>query len=135
VNSERYVSDILEPFFQELTEEEKRYGYFQQDSATARTACNSMQRLQDVFDDEQIINQGLWPPRSTDLSICDFYLWGNLKGKVYKNNARTADTLKTEIRNIVRSINGDELQRVFRNLMTRCEACIKEHGYHFQHLL
>jgi hypothetical protein len=122
VNSDRYVSDILEPFFQELTEEETRYGYFQQDCATVHTARNSMQRLRDVFDDEQIISQGLWPPRSTDLSICDFYLWGNLTGKVYKNNPRTADALKTEIRNIVRSINGDELQRVFRNLMTRCEA-------------
>jgi hypothetical protein len=52
VNSDRYVSDILEPLFQELTEEETRYGYFQQDSATAHTASNSMQRLWDVFDDE-----------------------------------------------------------------------------------
>jgi hypothetical protein len=135
VNSDRYVSDILEPFFQELTEKDTRYGYFQQDSATAHTARNSMQRLWDVFDDEQIISQGLWPPHSPDLSICDFHLWGNLKGKVYKNNPWTAYALKTEIRNTVRSINGDELQRVFRNLMTRCEACIREHGDHFQHLL
>jgi hypothetical protein len=52
VNSDRYVSDILEPFFHELTEEETRYSYFQQDSATAHTACNSMQRLRDVFDNE-----------------------------------------------------------------------------------
>jgi hypothetical protein len=52
VNSDRYVSDILEPFFQELTEEETRYGYFQQDIATAHTARNSMQRLRDVFDDK-----------------------------------------------------------------------------------
>jgi hypothetical protein len=53
VNSDRYVRDILEPFFQELTEEETRYGYYHQDGATAHTACNSMQRLRDVFDDEQ----------------------------------------------------------------------------------
>jgi hypothetical protein len=52
VNSNRYVSDILEPFFQELTEQETRYGYFQQDRATAYTALNSMQRLRDVFDNE-----------------------------------------------------------------------------------
>jgi hypothetical protein len=122
VNSDRYVSDILEPFFQELTDEETRYGYFQQDSTTALTARNSMQRLRDAFDDEQIISQGLWPPRSPNLSVCDFHLWGNLKGKVYKNNPRTADAPKTEIRNTMRSINGDKLQRVFRNLMTRCEA-------------
>jgi hypothetical protein len=52
VNSDSYVSDILELFFQELTEEETSYGYFQQDSATAHTARNSMQRLRDVFDDK-----------------------------------------------------------------------------------
>jgi hypothetical protein len=51
-----------------------------------------------------------------------------LKGKVYKNNPRTADALKTEITNIVHSINGDELWRVFQNLMIRCKACIREHG-------
>jgi hypothetical protein len=84
VNSDRYVSDSLEPFFQELTEEKTRHGYFQQDSATAHTTRNSMQHLEDVFDDEQIISQGLWLPHSPDLSICDFYLWGNLKRKVYK---------------------------------------------------
>jgi hypothetical protein len=50
----------------------------------AHTARNSMQRQWDVFDDEQIISQSLWLPRSPNLSICDFYLWGNLKGKVYK---------------------------------------------------
>jgi hypothetical protein len=131
VNSDRYVSDILEPFFQELTEE-TRYGCFQQDSTTAH---NSMQRLRDVFDNEQIISQGLWPPCSPDHSICDFYLWGNLKGKVYKNNLQTADALKTQRRNIVHSINGDKLQRVFQNLMTRCEACIRQHRDHFQHIL
>jgi hypothetical protein len=36
VNSDRYVSDILEPFFQELTEEETRYSYFRQDSKIAQ---------------------------------------------------------------------------------------------------
>jgi hypothetical protein len=49
VDTDRHVSDILEPFFQEVTEEETRYGYFQQDSTTAH---NSMQCLRDVFDDE-----------------------------------------------------------------------------------
>jgi hypothetical protein len=52
VNSDSYVSDILEPFFQELTEEEIRHDCFQQDGATAHTARNSVQRLRDVFDDE-----------------------------------------------------------------------------------
>jgi hypothetical protein len=84
VNSDRYVRNILEPFFEQLTDDERQYGYFQQDNATAHIARNSMSALQEVFDD-RIITTRLWPPRSPDLSVCDFYLWGSLKGNVYRN--------------------------------------------------
>jgi hypothetical protein len=36
INCERYVQVILGQFFPELTEEERLYGWFQQDSATAQ---------------------------------------------------------------------------------------------------
>jgi hypothetical protein len=62
-------------FFEQLTENERLYGYFQQDNATAYTAPNSVSALQEMFDDRIIIT-GLWPPRSPDLSVCHFYLWG-----------------------------------------------------------
>jgi hypothetical protein len=38
INYERYVQVVLGQFFPELTEEERLYGWFQQDSATADTA-------------------------------------------------------------------------------------------------
>ncbi|KAG1710409.1 Apoptosis-inducing factor 1, mitochondrial [Nymphon striatum] len=48
VTSERYVSNILEPFFDQLNEHKKQNGWFQQDGATAYTvekvckqACNN----------------------------------------------------------------------------------------------
>jgi hypothetical protein len=81
VNSNQYVQNILGPSFKQLNDDKRQYGYFQQDSATAHTANNSMRALQEVFND-RIISTGLWPPRSSDLSVCDFYLWGILKGKV-----------------------------------------------------
>jgi hypothetical protein len=31
------------------------------------------------------IRRELWPSHSSDLSMCDFYLWGNFKWKVYGN--------------------------------------------------
>jgi hypothetical protein len=37
-NCERYVQVVLGKFFSQLTEEERLYGWFQQDSATAHTA-------------------------------------------------------------------------------------------------
>jgi hypothetical protein len=59
INCERYVQVILGQFYPELTEEERLYGRFQQDLATAHTACMSMQALSDVFGDR--ISSGIWP--------------------------------------------------------------------------
>jgi hypothetical protein len=74
-----------------------------------------MVAIREVFED-RIISRGLWPPRSLDLSFCDFYLWGNLKGKVYKNNPRVIEALQNEITSVVASITVDELQKVSQNL-------------------
>jgi hypothetical protein len=43
INCERYVQVTLGQFFPELIEEERLYGWFQQDSATAHSARMSMQ--------------------------------------------------------------------------------------------
>jgi hypothetical protein len=90
--------------------------------------------LQEVFDD-RIISTGLWPPRSPDPSVCDFYLWGNLKGEVYMNTPRTAEALQNEIKSVVASISADELQRVSQGFLRRCEACLRAAGNHFEHFL
>jgi hypothetical protein len=66
VNSDRYVRNILVPFFEQLTDDERQYGYFQHDNATAHAARNSMSALQEMFEDK-IISTRLWPPRSPDL--------------------------------------------------------------------
>jgi hypothetical protein len=39
----------LSPFFGQLTDEEKSYGHFMQDKATAHTANNSVVALDEVF--------------------------------------------------------------------------------------
>ena len=81
INAQRYVDLILQPFFAEVTEEERDHAYFMQDNATAHTAHISMREIVDVFED-RIVSRGLWPPRSPDINPCDFYLWGKLKSVV-----------------------------------------------------
>jgi len=49
------------------------------------------EKLKDFFKD-RIISKKLWPSRSPDLTPVDFFLWGLLKGKLYKNTLRTIDT-------------------------------------------
>jgi hypothetical protein len=89
VNADRCVN-ILRPFLAEVTEEEKLYCYFQQDSATAHTAHVSLEALSEVFVG-RIISRGFSSPHSPDLTRCDFYLWGSLDDKVYKRNPHTLE--------------------------------------------
>jgi hypothetical protein len=53
-------------------------------------------------------------PRS---QFCDFYLWGNLKGKVYKNNLHSTEALQNEITHIIGSVTMDQLQNMSHNLL------------------
>jgi hypothetical protein len=85
INCERYVQVILQQFYPELTDEERLYGWFQQDSATAHTARMSTQALSDVFRGRNISN-GTWPAHSPDLNPCDFFFCGSLRDKVYNIN-------------------------------------------------
>jgi hypothetical protein len=71
VNYERYVQVILRQFFSELTEEERLYGWFQQDSATAHSACMSMQALSNVSG-YRIISNSIRPAHSPNLNPCVF---------------------------------------------------------------
>jgi hypothetical protein len=82
----RYVQVFLGQLFPDL-QEERLYAWFQQDSATAHSALNSLQALSYIFVDT-IISSGIWPARSPDLNLClcNFFFWGNLKDKVYNCN-------------------------------------------------
>jgi hypothetical protein len=81
INSNRYVEEMFNPFVNQLTDEETTYGYFQQYGATAHTALHSMNRIWEVFPEERVVSRGRWSARSPDLTVCDFFLWGALKGK------------------------------------------------------
>jgi hypothetical protein len=114
--------------------EEKTYGYFMQDGATAHTANYSINVLNEEFED-QLINLKLWPARSQDLNTCNFRLWVNLKDKVYSNNPHTLEKLKQKIHETVASIEVNELKLVSNNLFKRLEVCLRAEGRHFGHLL
>ena len=52
-------------------------------------ACEKLK----VFSRQNYLKK-IWPPRSPDLTSADFFLWGLLKGTVYKNTPRTIEQLK-----------------------------------------
>jgi hypothetical protein len=91
VNSERYIQYMLQPFLNQLTDQERQIGYFQQDSARTHTARATMRYLYQNFGD-RVISEGVWPSRSPDLTPLDFSLFGFLKDNVFRNCGRAASS-------------------------------------------
>ena len=62
------------------------------------------EKLKVFFQDNYLKN--FWPPRSPELTPVDFFLWGLLKDKVYKNSPRTIRTTQR------RSTPGDSSRQL-----------------------
>ena len=121
-------------FVNQLTDDELTTGYYQQDGATCHTSNSGMREIEWFFKD-RIISKNLWPPRSPDLTSADFFLWGLLKRKVYKNTPRTIEQLKDAVRQEIQAVNPDTLRKVFQNLEKRIQVCLDVKGDQFQHRL
>ena len=115
----------------QLTDDELTTGYYQQDGATCHTSNASMRETESFFQG-RINSKNLWPPRSPDLTPADFFLWGLLKGKVYKNTPRTIEQLKGQE---IQAVNVETLGKVFQNLQKRIQVCLDVKGDKFQHRL
>ena len=59
-----------------------------------------MSYLREIFPRHIISHRGdiSWPAQSPDLTPCDFFLWGYLKGEVYKHGPRNLVELRMAIR-------------------------------------
>ena len=75
-----------------------------------------------------------WPPYSPDLTPCDFYLWGYLKGRVYRDRPATLEALREAITREIRAITPDTLRKVTRNFVTRLQMVQDKEGQHIEHL-
>ena len=133
VTAERYIEMLNTFFVPELWRRRIaiRSVWFQQDGATSHTSRASMGVLHPLFPNRLISRFGdvAWPPRSPDLSMCDYFLWGYLKSRVYKRNPRTLDELKDSICDNIVQIDRCRLETVEANVRT----CLQPVSY--THLL
>lgn len=74
-----------------------------------------------------------WPPRSPDLSVLDYYLWGRVKDLVYRERPTIRDNMIRRIRDAIRFLDADEILRATNNFQERILACIEKNGGHFEH--
>ncbi|XP_025266325.1 uncharacterized protein LOC105254594 isoform X2 [Camponotus floridanus] len=128
VNGERYRELLTNFVRRELTKKKKlSRTWFQQDGAPCHTANETMTVLRKMFGNRLISRTASlsWPPRSPDLSVCDFFLWGYLKSRVYETKPKDLEELKTEIRRHAAAIPKSMLEKVYDSFVKRLENCVK----------
>ena len=134
VNSARYVVMIRKFLIPELSRRRLNQFriWFQQDGATAHTSREAMVELRMLLPGKLTSHRGdvPWPPRSPDLSPCDFFLWGYLKGKVYVDKPRDIPQLQNAIERELRAIPRQMCEQVMTNFSRRLNECVQNKGRH-----
>ena len=132
VNGLRYREMINDFLWSELDGIDLDNVYFQQDGATCHTSNETIALLREKFPDRVISRRGdhNWPPRSCDLTPCDFFLWGHVKDKVYANSPASIQDLKDRIREAIEDIGQPLCDLVMENFMKRIWSCKRGRGGH-----
>ncbi|GFX31086.1 hypothetical protein TNCV_2025891 [Trichonephila clavipes] len=123
VNGDRYRAMITNFFIPELNNHDVQELWFQQDGATCHTARATIDLLKDTFGDRLISRFGPvnWPPRSCDLTLLDYFLWGYVKSLVYADKPQTLDHLEDHIRRVIADIRPEMLEKVIENWTSRLD--------------
>ena len=108
---------------------------WQQDGAPAHYSTVVREFLDDNFS-IWIGRRGTidWPPRSPDLTPCDFSLWGIIKDRVYAQCPRNINQLKNLVVSEFRVLNNDPglCSAICNSVVGRCEMCIERNGEQFE---
>jgi len=126
------LSDLLRPVSNQVF----RIMWFQQDGTPAHKA-----RIVKTYLNRRFPNQWIgisskiheFPPRSSDLILLDFFVWGYVKDIVYAEEPTTREDMKNRIRTGCRSIIPAVLRNIRRAFRRRLERCIQQNGCTFEH--
>ncbi|GFX22061.1 uncharacterized protein TNCV_3054171 [Trichonephila clavipes] len=117
-----WAGGIIGPYFFKNDEGHKEL-WFQKDGATCHTARATIDLLKDTFGDRLISRFGPvnWPPRSCDLTLLDYFLWGYVRSLVYADKPQTLDHLEDNIRRVIADIRPQMLEKVIENWTSRLD--------------
>lgn len=134
--------DMLQLWLMPQLEEHEDDFVFQQDGAPPHFLCDVREYLNTHLphrwigraseDDVPLLK---WPPRSPDLTPCDFFLWGYVKDQVFvQPMPRDLADLRERITRAINNIDSTMLSRIWQELDYRIDVCRVTKGSHIEHL-
>jgi len=117
----------------------RRQMYFQHDGAPPHYTRHVREYLNESFPNRWLGRGGpvSWPPRSSDLTPLDYYLWGHMKTFVYETKVDSRAGLRHRIFAAAEHIRNlpDNTASATQSLLMRAENCIATGGGHSEQLL
>ena len=104
--------------------------WFQQDVASCHTTEDALDVLRPVFEDLSMSCRAVVvrPPRCSNLTPLDYYLWGAVKDKCYVGKPETIDALKDNIREGIGEIELHTIDNVLKKWIDRLGYCMASRG-------
>lgn len=132
-----FVENILPELLEDIPLNVRRIMWLQQDGAPAHFTRAFQTILNHAYPERWIGRGGPvnWPPRSPDMIPLDFFIWGYVKGLVYREPATTRENMRQRIQEAFASITPEMLQNCQRSFIDRLRICLREDGQTFEHLL
>lgn len=112
--------------------------FYQHDGAPPHNGHLVNNYVHNLFYDQWIANNGphLWPPRSPDLTVLDFFIWGTVKNNVYNTALTTLEDCMQRVRTVFQNLSPQSIRRATHDqVLLRCEKCLEVQGHQFEHLL
>lgn len=138
MNGETYKEILTSTVIPIFKERRNRDLIYQQDGAPAHFS----REVRNVLEREiphRWIGRGSsfpWPPRSPDLSVLDFWLWGDIRHKLYQQPVpQNLDDLANKLTGLLANVKTDIIAKSFQSFLRRCHLCVEQSGSHFEHLL
>ena len=143
LNGQDYLNLINEsvvPAMEQIFPRQRRGAFrrvwWAQDGAPPHRLVAVRQRLAELFGNRVIAvyNEVEWPPRSPDLTPCDFFLWGDLQNKIFTTPPANVQELRARIVEEVDNLHQDPgmIRRAVRDMLRRCQMCIDRNGGHVE---
>ena len=142
VNGDTYLEMLIDYILPEIHRRglDSSQICYMHDGAPSHITANVRQCLDDNFGSWIGRGEGRnkilsWPPRSPDLNMLDFFLWGVLQHRVHMVEYESVDEMAAAIVARAREILPVTLSRVHAHLDKRLRICVRENGQLFEQLI